>query len=157
MLRGAFTERNCISSVLESSGRSLSPAHTFQHHLLEFSSVQVFLSLQELEKEQDLKVNTYKKNSSLRWGNCLKFHFSQVPAKAAALPFAQRSQHLFFFFISVFYWFYKENQHQSFCQEGWITCVDSRGLKQTCPEIWESNPMQDFSAFTTSTRKKHFP
>lgn len=29
MLRGAFTERNCISSVLESSGRSLSPAHTF--------------------------------------------------------------------------------------------------------------------------------
>lgn len=29
MLRGAFTERNCVSSVLERSGRSLSPAHTF--------------------------------------------------------------------------------------------------------------------------------
>lgn len=52
------------------------------------------------------------------------------------------------------YWFYKENQDQSFGQEGWIMCMDSRGSKQACPEIWAASSSKIIQPLVHPQRKK---
>lgn len=59
--------------------------------------------------------------------------------------------------LSPFIDFTRKSSTRAFTRKNESTCVDSGGLKQTCPEIWQSSSKPDRSVFTKFTKEMHFP